>query len=420
MNALAGPLARTSVATRPWPIAQLIALAAIAAALVLLGMAPFVNRNEIGTNKYIPVFIAWAGWAVHLVTCRAAFPQCFAVLRRHWRLALVGMAMSAGFVVAMREHTVTFRPHALALLTFLPICHLAACADTARFVRAALVLLGLASIYILSLAIINFPRHIVHENLYLFTPAACFLALVARAPAVRWAVVAWIALFAVVGLKNTTFIIAGLSIYGLHVFGQRAVRDGSRSPVQWRSLLLLALAGLVGWVLLDLIKEQVEAFSSGNAEFRTHLYEQKWRMFLDSPLWGDLWSTTPNLRFRLFTVGNGGINFLPSHSDVLDWLAHGGVLGAAAVLTAIVGIIRRALPDCREDRGGRLLYAERATLIVICCAALVSASFNPVLGNPANGFMFWTMFALLAALELRGIASDGTGGEAAPVEREAA
>ncbi len=395
-------------ATRGWPIAQWFGLGALTVAMVLLCMAPFVQRREIGGSKYLPVLIAWIGWVVHLLTCRAALAQFTAILRIYWPLAVLGLVMTVGFLTAVQGGMlVTFRPHALAMLSFFPVCHLAVAADTPRFVRASLLLLSCGSLYMISLAVINFPRHIVHENLYLFTPVAIYAALASPRRWMPWAAAVYMVFFAVIGLKNTTFIIAGLGVYGLYIFSQPAVRAGTRSPIQWQSLILLVLVAACGWVVLDYIKSAVSEFSNGNAEFRTYLYEHKWRMFLASPLWGDGFSSTPNVRFHLFQVANGGEQFLPSHSDMLDMLAHGGVLGFVGLWLALGRLGLRSLG--LRPRESVRLHAARGCLVVMCVAAVVSSSFNPVLGNPANGFMFWSCFALLAALDLRGLASDGTG-----------
>lgn len=394
--------------SRDWPIAQLLGLLALTAAIGLLCLAPFVQRREIGSIKYLPILIAWIGWVVHLLTCRAALGQFTAILRIYWPLAALGLVMTAGFLSAVSDDLlVTFRPHALALLSFFPVCHLAVAADTARFVRVALALLGLGSLFMLGIAVVNFPRHIVHENLFLFVPVAIYAALASPRRWMPWAAALYMAFFAVIGLKNTTFIIAGLGVYGLYVFNQPAVRAGTRSPIQWQTLILLAIVACLGWVALDYLKSAVSEFSSGNAEFRTYLYEHKWRQFLDSPLWGDGFSGTPNVRFFLFTVNNGGEQFLPSHSDQLDLLAHGGVLGFAALWLALGRLGLRSL-RLRPAEPVRV-HAARGCLVVMCLAGVVSSCFNPVLGNPANGFMFWSCFALLAALDQRGLASDGSG-----------
>jgi hypothetical protein len=408
MTVLAADLSASQPVSRGWPIAQLGGLAAMIAAITLLCMAPFVDRRDVAGNKYLPIFVSWCAWAVHLLTCRAALGQLLAILRVYWPLAVLGLTMTAGFFVAVNDDVrVTFRPHALAMLSFFPVCHLAIAADTTRFVRAALVLLGLGSLYMLTLAVVHFPRHIVHENLFLFTPMAVYFALASPRRWMRVVAALYMVFFAVIGLKNTTFIIAGVGIYGLYVFSQARVRDGSRSPVQWRSLLLLVLLSVLGWIALDYLKATVAQFSTGNTDFRTYLYEQKWAMFVGSPLWGDAFSGTPNVRFALFRVAYGHAQFLPSHSDLLDVLAHGGVLGAAAFLTGIGRIGLRSLRARPQE--DRRLYAARGCLVVVCVSALVSCSFNPVLGNPANGFMFWSCFAMLAALDLRGLATDGTG-----------
>ncbi|MBA3685278.1 MAG: O-antigen ligase family protein [Planctomycetes bacterium] len=393
---------------RGWPICQTLLLGAVVASLVLAGMQPFLGRLSIIPYKYVPLAIALVAWMFHLCTSRSAPGELIAIVRYYWQVTVLVAVMFGGFLYAeyARGYEVTFRPHALSLLSFFICCHLGMIAEPARFARSYLVMLSLMALFMFGVAWAFFPQQLIHENVYLFVPTAVFCGLVARSRGVRWAAFGFMALFAVVGLKNTTFILTAVSIYLLAVFNRREVREGTRPPFRLESLVAIGLVAVLGYVALDYIKSINEAFSSGNADFRNYLYGETWAKFLASPVWGDCFSDTPNVQFRLFTVGGQNAQFLPSHSDLLDVLAHGGVIGMALFLAFLWRVLRDALHGGSEPEVGTVDYAARACLLAIAVAALVSATFNPVLGNPANGFMFWATFGVLAGMRQHRLAAE--------------
>lgn len=126
---------------------------------------------------------------------------------------------------------------------------------------------------------------------------------------------------------------------------------------------------------------------TGNTVYRLHTYELAFNRFLDSPLWGAMYSGSAVERFTLFTVASTTQN-LPTHSDPLDILAGGGVLGATLFLFGVWVPLRASLSSILKERrsgaaGTRpVLWLVAATGLVVCC-------FNPILNFFNIALMFW-------------------------------
>lgn len=141
----------------------------------------------------------------------------------------------------------------------------------------------------------------------------------------------------------------------------------------------------------------------GNASYRLHTYEKAFLRFFDSPLWGTGFSVSAVERFELFTVGVSTQN-LPTHSDLLDLAAHGGLIGLGLFTWAIAIVVLPYFMDRLKQVNpavDRYSEIERHAVYATACGVLVMA-FNPILLSPSQNFMFWAMSAMaLAARRLQ-------------------
>jgi O-antigen ligase len=144
-----------------------------------------------------------------------------------------------------------------------------------------------------------------------------------------------------------------------------------------------------------------EGQPTGNTEFRMHTYEAAWQRFLDSPLWGSGFAREATEKFGLFDTGIAG-NVLPTHSDVLDLLANGGILGFSLYLAGLAMIAalawRRLLRPALGERP-QARYGHALALLVL--AALLTSCFNPILLQPPMAALAWANLGMLLGLALR-------------------
>lgn len=142
-----------------------------------------------------------------------------------------------------------------------------------------------------------------------------------------------------------------------------------------------------------------EFIPSGNTEFRLHMYELAFDKFTDSPLWGTVFSDSPVQKFELYDTGVAR-NLLPTHSDLLDLLAHGGLIAIGLWLLAhlrVFGAVRRTILARREAHS-RHVYAMTQTLTCMMLLAIVTYAFNPMLLNPSRALLIWSQVGMLAGL----------------------
>jgi O-antigen ligase len=137
---------------------------------------------------------------------------------------------------------------------------------------------------------------------------------------------------------------------------------------------------------------------SGNVEFREFTYRAAWQQFLDSPIWGTAFSAESVRKFTLFTVGIAR-NRLPTHSDLMDLLANGGLL---AIGLWLFGYLRIGVFAYRRILAPRFLHypwaSQGHTFAAISLAAIVVYAFNPILLQPEMAFMVWTTLGMLVGL----------------------
>jgi len=191
------------------------------------------------------------------------------------------------------------------------------------------------------------------------------------------------------------------------------VNDHAKSLKFSTSKSLVRIIG--AYVAVGLILAVVVAYFAiqqylpdGNTGYRMHTYEKAFLRFIDSPLWGTAFSVSAVERFDLFTVGVSTQN-LPTHSDLLDLAAHGGLIGFGLYLWAIVSVVvpyfvaRMKRSDPAMDGPAQV---ERHAVFVVICGVVVMA-FNPVLLSPSQNFMYWAMSSFALAVRHLRSGADG-------------
>jgi hypothetical protein len=245
-------------------------------------------------------------------------------------------------------------------------------------------------------------RQVYHEQIFLVIPLAVLFFAQRDGVLLRWAGCGFFLAMAWLSQKYTSYLIGALTVAYIALViavPRMAPRPGARRTalIYW----LCVMGGTAAAVLAWLSSRGSFDLPTGNVEYRMETYGAAWARFLDSPLWGTLFSVEAVEKFTLYSIGVGR-NVLPSHSDVLDLLANGGILAMALWISAlgrIARVVHTNLLEPRQDDRGWAPYAH--TLAVMSAAGVVTYAFNPILLQPAMAFLLWTNLGMLVGLALR-------------------
>lgn len=243
-----------------------------------------------------------------------------------------------------------------------------------------------------------------HEEEFLTVPLAAFFFVRAKGTRGRFfSLVLLLALMLTV-IKNTSFLVAGVTL--AYLWWGFVRKDMLKKPALRRMLhyVLLVFAALAIVGTYAGIKAYKHAsLPDGNPKYRLHTYEQTLEHFRDSPIWGKSFSGAGAEKFGLFTVA-ASTQVLPTHSDVLDILAQGGLIGIGLFcysLWRIARYVRRRFLDRAAALLGPGLVPHFHWLAISCLAAVPVFAFNPIMLQPGKAFILWMNFGLLLGLAMR-------------------
>ncbi|MDA3959514.1 MAG: O-antigen ligase family protein [Planctomycetota bacterium] len=367
---------------------HLLFLLSISFALLgVLGRHSF--QDQIGGIRYAPHYFALA--AIAVLTLKHAIwgsPSLLFTIKLDHLAPTAALAALIAIGTTARHISdpgaASFRPHLISITGFALaigfLSHVKCRTLTAYlFMGAGALAAGIALIGFLQ------GEASTHEYLFLIVPLCVPLLTSRRTPFVLMGLL-WIAFWGICGLKNTTFIIcvATLTL-------ALTLRTAQRRPIgKWTLLAILPTCLLIPNILtqaLETLRANIPGFSSGNTSVRQFFYRELLTRFKESPFTGTVFSESPVMIYPYDYI-HGHHPLLPSHSDLLDILAHGGLLAAtvfAAILWQTTRSGLRLLDQTTEGR--RNLHWEYAA--TACACGIIQMAFNPVLHLPANGMLFW-------------------------------
>lgn len=362
-----------------------------------------------GAAKAVVIVFVFGPMLFHFLGRMLAAPQQWArswrdMLHAWWPISLLALFITAGSLVARYDRNIieTFLNFGLGML-LLPLMALAVDSSAHRLAFFK----GLAAIYVatslLMYVVAGAKLHTLHEQIFIAVPLGLYF-LTAR-KATPWTTLLGLALVigTVVAFKNTTFILVATALAAWAVIlalrvAQRGDRLRSFTIIYFGLLLALAVvcaAGLAWWW-------RREHLPSGNTGYRIEMYGIAIRRFLNSPLWGTAFADPSVTYFQLYEVAVG-TNYLPTHSDVLDILGHGGLIAIglwlatvwrilAITASAFAAMVARQAPS--NERAWRWLFV----LGMVQVGALITYAFNPPLIRLVNGLWIWGGAGVLWAL----------------------
>ena len=272
------------------------------------------------------------------------------------------------------------------------------------YFRVLLAAAAVMSVYLIA----NFGvRQVYHEQIFLVVPLAVLFFARVTGGAARWVGCAFFLAMSVMSQKYTSYLIGALTATYLAfvvVFPRLAPHSRLQRVmlIYWCCLLGVVCAAVMGYLA---VRGAID-MPSGNVDYRMHTYLNGWERFTESPWWGTLFAVEAVEKFTPFTVGVAR-NMLPTHSDVIDLLANGGVLAIALWLYGLARIVHVARANLLRPRFlGHPWAPYGHALAVMSLAGVAAYAFNPILLQPSMAYLLWTNLGLLVGLALRAGAAD--------------
>lgn len=322
-------------------------------------------------------------------------------------LALAVMIMAGSLYARFFNHIQsTFLVGGLYILTAFSAAAMALQTDAPEalarnYFRILLAAAAVMSVYL----IINFRvRQVYHEQIFLVIPLAALFFAQSERKIMRWVGCLFFLLMAYLSQKLTSYLIGAMTVgYLVLAFGYPRLESRPRlnrvTTIYWTCVLgMLMIVAMLGYLAL---RGDASDLPSGNLDYRLHTYGAAWERFTKSPMWGTLFVAEAVEKFTLYDIGIAR-NVLPTHSDVMDLLAHGGSI--AIVLWAL-GLMRIAWVSFRNLLRPRLVSHPLApyghALALMSLAGVITYAFNPILLQPSMAYLLWTNLGLLLGLSLR-------------------
>lgn len=378
---------------------------------VFYAMDPFIlyiDKRTVFKHFHLilifPFFVlTWFG--ARLNTARATFVPLTAIC---WPLLLLAAWIVGGALYARFHHKIVETFLIMGAYMFVAVGAARFIADHRDPVRILNAYLGLllAAIVIGACWQAGYVRtwSKFHEMEHLTVPLAVFLFVRAKSAAGRaLAVVAMLGLMLLV-IKNTSFLVTAIALFYLwwcFVRPRLKQTHALGRMLHFYGLTMLVVLVAVGYAALKLLTRN--ALPDGNPKYRLFTYERTWADFVDSPIWGKSFSGAGAEQFGLFQVGSS-TQILPSHSDLLDILGQGGLIGMALFIFAIWRIARYVYVNYRNRRQGFLsstMEAHFHWVAVSCVAAVPVVAFNPIMLQPGKAFLLWMNLGIVLGIAMR-------------------
>lgn len=243
-----------------------------------------------------------------------------------------------------------------------------------------------------------------HEEEFLTVPLAAFMFVMARGLWGRIFAGVVLVLLMLTVIKNTSFLVAAITCaYLWWGFVRERVHAGHPLRRMIHYFVIVLGVVLIAATYLYIKNSNEVKLPDGNPKYRLYTYELTLEAFKKSPVWGKSFSGAGAEKFGLFTV-NASTQVLPTHSDVLDILAQGGVIGMSLFVFALWKIARFIWFKFRHREAGalnRVLVAHFHWIAISALTSVVVFTFNPIMLQPGKSFILWMNLGVLLGLAMR-------------------
>jgi hypothetical protein len=399
------PVSRLALPTRADQVGlrftEWLLLTAIGVAYLFCVSTPIFGAPlQISFLKHFPLMVLMPALALHLMGMlisrhQTGMAQVFTVC---WPLVLLALFVVTGSLIGKQLHKVddsflTFGVYLLfwPLLAAVP----ALPGDPKRWVKGLSTLwIGAALVALIGAAARLPATQSLHEIEYLLSSSFVLMWLMAKSR--------WLKLFAVLSLVAAAGLNHKLTGYLVTILAFLFIALTAvwrRVDQQWRGFFVVVTSVLVTLFIVALAiayLEFREFLPTGSPEVRMNQYGQAWRQFLASPVWGTAYTEGSGEEFREFNR----LFSIPTHSDVLDILKHGGAIGFILFVLGYFKIFRVLLHAAAATRQTHILHAYFVAVCFFQMSALLTFSLNPLLLKGPFALVIWGNLALATGLAL--------------------
>jgi O-antigen ligase len=368
--------------------------------LFTVSMPIFGIPLQVTALKHFPLLMLAPALALHLMGMLINRQPMHAsgIFAVCWPLVLMALFVITGSVVGKQLYKVddsflTFGVYLLLLPLLAAVPALPG--DPLRWVRASAALWLIAALAALTGAAARLPTtQSLHEIEYLLVSA--FVLLWFLAGGVWLKLLALLLMLAAAGLnhKLTGYIVVLLAlVYIVLEAGMRRVHK------KWRgffAIVAVVLAVVVCGALALSYFQFRDVLPTGSPEVRMHQYQEAWRQFLNSPVWGTAYAEGSGEEFRESTR----LYNIPTHSDVMDMLKHGGLIGFGLFAVGYCLIFRLFSQAAAATQGQGSLHAYFLGVRFFQISALATFSLNPLLLKGPFLVVIWGNLAVGVGLAL--------------------
>ena len=370
------------------------------------GYGAFRVTRDLGPLKYFglvfgvaALFFILVGQAIYVP--RAKQPPWRESLGHAWPILLFGVLVVVGSTIARAylDITETFLPMGIGVIGFpLGVILFWLIGDhllvARRFLQSLLLVMPVVMGWVIAKRIEGGQAF--HIEIFLFVPLAVYFFLSMERRWLAWALLASAILLGVASNKNTGYLVLLATLIHLALIVMARWRGRKLSVkamfvIYCIFALLLIGAVAVGYLLVN----HEEFLPSGNVKARSITYGAAIDRFLASPIWGTGFVDTTLVQLTGLTVL--GRDTLVSHSDVLDVLSHGGLIGVSLFLFGLYRVFFRAIGVLKSPVKVEVKFLVHGLSIIIV-GGVITAFFNSPLISLPIGLLFWFSFGLLAAV----------------------
>jgi hypothetical protein len=244
-------------------------------------------------------------------------------------------------------------------------------------------------------------KEVFHSREHLVIGTLALIYFLAKSNFTRFIALSFIILASIIAKKNTAYLIMLLImsyvflVWGLQ-HGQK-IKDNFLRKAFWIRIVLMSV--FLASVVVIIYFYVKSSLPTGNPDYRLYTYERAWNKFLDSPIWGTGFTGAGSEKFDLFTVAVSTTQVLPTHSDPLDIMAQGGLIGFLLWVVIFIVLSRQWIslvlhPEWQQNTALPYLH----TLYCMMYSGIVVCMFNPILNDPAAAWTFWAVIGMLIVL----------------------
>ena len=372
------------------------------------GYGAFRVTRDIGPLKYISLFVGLLAGLFAFVAIRL---RCGRMPTDMVRALKTGLPLFcfAGLVLAGSSYArfssgiqESFLSVGLSIVGFpLAIVFFYGCMQGKRVINIFLGALFCCFVYILPMIAIKRIEggQAFHTESFLVIPLCVFYFQTLRSRTLAWGLLLLMVATAFVLHKNIGYMLISGSLLYLLFIHSRYFSRRSSSIVRLVATYFKVLAVLLSIaILIALLMNRKEYLPSGNVEVRMEVYTYAINQFLKSPFWGDFFSGSSLVYLEHMEVL--GRNHVTTHSDWLDVLSHGGLLGIALYVAAHLVPFFRALSALRRapiSTEVKMLHG----LLAISVGGIVVSNFVSLFTAPPVATLYWFNLGLISALAAR-------------------